>query len=317
MHGEQEMESNGEVVFRQKDGLVQTIKSIYWSAIASALYRKSLSHAEQGRKKLVTFSDDMISHQINIYGVHEGVLLDALFDWLTTRYPQMMARAKSEGTVIDGGANIGNHSLYFSDHFGKVIAFEPNPATFDVLKLNAQLVRNVETHRLGLSDEKGSAQLSIEDANMGASSIVSADSDDAKLTIDLECLDDVLAPDENVLMLKLDVEGHEFQALGGAKKLIERAKPIVMFEQLEREFVDGCSPVVERLRDYGYHRFVSVRETPDIKRSVPAILRHPGLAAMRLAFGNGVSITSVSDLKPDFYPLLIALPDWLENTDTA
>ena len=42
------------------------------------------------------------------------------------------------GTVLDIGANIGNHSLFFSNYFYKVLSFEPHPKIFKVLAINTE-----------------------------------------------------------------------------------------------------------------------------------------------------------------------------------
>lgn len=49
-----------------------------------------------------------------------------------TRLLQQM----NQPTVLDVGANIGNHSLVFSLHAKQVYAFEPIPAIFDLLQNN-------------------------------------------------------------------------------------------------------------------------------------------------------------------------------------
>ena len=62
-------------------------------------------------------------------------------------------------TMLDIGANIGNHSLFFSNYFAKCISFEPNPRTFSVLEINSRLVENIIPMNIGLSDKKGEVEL--------------------------------------------------------------------------------------------------------------------------------------------------------------
>ena len=63
------------------------------------------------------------------------------------------------GTYIDVGANIGNHAVYFGQlpNCSKVLAFEPNPASLRLLKINVllnHLDEKIEVHpyALGQSD---------------------------------------------------------------------------------------------------------------------------------------------------------------------
>ena len=37
--------------------------------------------------------------------------------------------------------------------------------------------------------------------------------------------------EENILLIKIDVEGHEINALKGAEKIIKSNKPVILFEQ--------------------------------------------------------------------------------------
>ena len=80
---------------------------------------------------MAIFSFDHIGHKINLDGVYERNELDFLFEWLATHSPDVF-----NGTAIDIGANIGNHSLYLSNYFEKVVSFEPHPRTFKLLEIN-------------------------------------------------------------------------------------------------------------------------------------------------------------------------------------
>src|SRR5438445_9725714 len=44
-------------------------------------------------------------------------------------------------TAVDVGANIGSYTLRISRNFGRVIAFEPNPAMSYILRLNVRTNR--------------------------------------------------------------------------------------------------------------------------------------------------------------------------------
>ena len=65
--------------------------------------------------------------------------------------------------VVDVGANIGYYTLAawrLVGEGGRVLAFEPTPATFRRLRENTDLnaARNVETYNLALGDEEGGAE---------------------------------------------------------------------------------------------------------------------------------------------------------------
>ena len=80
--------------------------------------------------------------------------------------------------------------------------------------------------------------------------------------------DESMDPAEDITFIKLNVEGHELKALLGSKKIIEKQKPIIMFEQHKNDFIDGSTDVIELLRDFGYKSFVIVEKYPSSEISV-------------------------------------------------
>lgn len=63
----------------------------------------------------------------------------------------------SKSIFLDIGANIGNHTLFFSNIFDQVISFEPSERNVWILKANLELnnIKNVIVVPKGLSDESG------------------------------------------------------------------------------------------------------------------------------------------------------------------
>lgn len=57
-------------------------------------------------------------------------------------------------TVLDVGANIGNHTLAFAERAARVVALEPHPVTFRLLELNVREADNVTPLNLGASDRR-------------------------------------------------------------------------------------------------------------------------------------------------------------------
>ena len=90
---------------------------------------------------LVGFLNDHISLKIIIDGWFEKRELNALKSFFSkNHYPKTLC--------IDAGANIGNHSLFFSRVFDQVIAFEPYNKAFELLKINTSQVDNVQIKTL-------------------------------------------------------------------------------------------------------------------------------------------------------------------------
>lgn len=251
------MKTNSRVIFEVQENITfsNELKHKYESSISRKFLRrkKRIFDNIPLRKQMVVFADDFVSNKILSFGVYEKPHLELIFEWLKTK------KDFFNSTVLDIGANIGNHSLYFSNYFSKCISFEPNPRTFSVLEINSGLVENIIPMNIGLSDKKKSAPLYTNFHNVGASSL----SDDWNKSVDGSCeiqldrVDDVLDKEDKIGLIKMDVEGHEWFALKGAEKTIKKNKPIIIFEHNTTE--DGNDmDVIKLLKSYGYHDFYEV-----------------------------------------------------------
>jgi hypothetical protein len=56
---------------------------------------------------------------------------------------------------------------------------------------------------------------------------------------------------EDIGLVKIDVEGHELEAFKGMKSLLKKNKPIILFEQ-NRGIINGSSDEIEFLENIGY-----------------------------------------------------------------
>lgn len=140
------------------------------------------------------------------------------------------------GTVLDVGANVGNHSVLFARHFDRVIAFEPNPDVWPALERNVALNgdRDIQVHRVGLADVAGDMTLfNISNGNQGLATLSTIDQYEQRLeptaTARIEVADELLG-DIEVAAIKIDVQGFESQVLRGMQKLLARNRPVVWAE---------------------------------------------------------------------------------------
>ena len=169
--------------------------------------------------------------------------------------------------AIDVGANIGHYTKRFSDlvgAHGRVIAFEPVPATFELLAANAAQFAwsNVTLLNLAASDTTQVLGMSIPDFDTGLKNYYGA----ALTTVatDLQvmsCPIDSLGFAGPVRMLKVDAEGHDAVVLRGAKGLIAANRPTIVIESVSPE-------VQELLGGLGYL-------TQTVPGSSNVIYRHP------------------------------------------
>lgn len=151
--------------------------------------------------------------------------------------PKICSHLKPGFNVLDIGANIGSHSIAYSQAVGptgRVWAFEPNPKTYEALAYNMAKFcpDNVKCMRVGLSDQPGVFRIK-QSENVGASMLFPLDEENAaQAETTVVTLDDVFLEDCGVRIdfLKADVEGYESRVLRGGERLIRRDKPIMWIE---------------------------------------------------------------------------------------
>ena len=291
-----------ETVFQYHLGRLQPIKKLGRMLAEKIVMPLGVEYLSQSRPQLVCFTFDYVSLRISLDGVYELEELETLFGWLRRDHPDVL-----NGVAVDVGANPGNHSLYFSRFFSKVISFEPHPRTFKVLSLNAELVPNVECHNCALSNVNGRAYIHSLPSNMGASFIEDIPGDSSQ-QVDVRCLDRMLDVFERVSFIKLDVEGTECNVIDGAQEIIERDMPCIVCEQHAFDFVESESNVVRRLKKVGYSRFFTVHKAHLLKGIHPRILRTCLRLLHRMIRGERMSIVCQDHVEPRFYPFIIALP---------
>lgn len=164
--------------------------------------------------------------------------------------------------IVDVGANIGNHTIYFSKicKAKKVYSFEPQENIFRILMKNIQingLHNNVVAYNMGLGKEHFHAAINVIDKdNYGSSKIDTT----VKGTIEINTLDDMLFNKvDRVDLIKIDVEGMEIDVLKGANKILGNYKPIIYIEAgTDEEF----SNVSNYLSNFNYKPIYRFNATP-------------------------------------------------------
>jgi FkbM family methyltransferase len=161
-----------------------------------------------------------------------------LFDYSELKH---MAEVVEDGdTIIDVGANVGNHTIYFAKRFpaSAVIPFEPSAEALAVLtaNLDANDCDNVDRRFLGfgLSDAATTATLLRGGANnLGNTRIVP----DGELRTGNPMFSrvPVLRGDDALAgvvpkLIKIDVEGHEMSVLAGMDATITEHRPVLFIE---------------------------------------------------------------------------------------
>lgn len=233
-----------------------------WKAKIQRYLRRANNRLSKERgHKMVVYANDFISVQIFTDGIFERTHLETLQGFLDN----LLGDRKKNLAVLDIGANIGNHSLFFARHFGQVFAFEPHPFTYQLLALNSQFAPNLKTFNLGLGDKEDTLDLYEDNSNFGASSMIhQVNQEGKKIQVDIKRLDDMSLGQTPIGLMKIDVEGMEYHVLLGAQALIKEHQPIIILEQLENEFQGDSqeTPSISVLRNLGYN-FCWIKRKPN------------------------------------------------------
>lgn len=158
------------------------------------------------------------------------------------------------GTFVDVGANIGVHTL-IAARIGKVIAFEPVPANVERLKQNIELngFTNIIIRQAVVSDSSGVVTLHVvDDSNKSATIYDLSDRKQHSLRSEAITLDEELK-EQRVDFIKIDTDGNDRNVLMGAKEIIRKNHPIIIFEDSEATISKYTrNDVDEMLSGFGY-----------------------------------------------------------------
>jgi FkbM family methyltransferase len=210
------------------------------------LYKR---HQEWLRRypQMCGYAFDAVSLHLSIDGRYEREELELI----TSRFHEQIAGR----TVLDVGANIGNHALAFAQTAARVVALEPHPISFRLLEINVRNHPNVTALNVGASDRRAKLQAGTPPGNAGGCSIGGHQNGDA-VELEVQPVDELGLSD--VGLVKIDIEGHEEQALRGMQALLGAQRPVIVFEQKADVISDGTSNSLDLIRAAGYAYFYSI-----------------------------------------------------------
>lgn len=191
-------------------------------------------------------------------------------------------------TIIDVGANIGMNSIEYGTWAKTVHAFEPTPQTYSMLErtialakgqknakgwypdtksptgfADSEMTADVYTYQTALSSAPGKSKIIIKKDNAGhnyldnlhlptrTGQIRTRPTEPPTQEVELRTLDSYGF--EDVDIIKVDVEGHEFDVVRGAEQTIIKYHPVVQLEMVEHQpirFNWNC----QQIYDWFYER---------------------------------------------------------------
>lgn len=164
---------------------------------------------------------------------------------------EAFSRAMSPDIVVyDIGANVGIYTVLACRIVGvngRVFAFEPASMNLSYLNSNIQAngFSNCEVIPMAVSNTDGTVQFEL-----GRDSCVGKISNHGLLRVPSISLDSFTANGKPLPnLMKIDVEGAEYEVLTGARKAISMAKPVIFLATHGQKVHTNCCDL---LRDFGY-----------------------------------------------------------------
>jgi len=180
------------------------------------------------------------------------------------------------GLAVDVGANRGYYSYALQRLGQQVMSFEPDRAYQK--RLRALLGRQARIETVALSSEPGAGLMRVPDVggsyggSLGSLSTLAVPDRivSSCYAVELRARESYRLDD--VVFIKIDVEGHEEAVLAGAGETLSRAKPVLLIEIEERHNPGGLDRIAKSLSLLGYTGyFFYEREQYDLAQFAPEI----------------------------------------------
>ena len=194
------------------------------------MFKRLFQKKHPAHEKRVLQNVDDLERRNNDKTIDKNYFYDALTEIVFSRF------LPEDATCVDVGCHQGailDKMMEYAEK-GKFYAFEPLPHLFEDLKKRYQDHENVTVYNTALSDTVGKSSFNYVITNPGYSGLIKRRYDrpeeqDTQITVETNLLDN-LVKDDSVDLIKVDVEGAEEKVLLGAKGIIARDKPLIIFE---------------------------------------------------------------------------------------
>jgi len=169
-------------------------------------------------------------------------------------------------TVIDIGAQTGNMSVAYAQYADAVISFEPNPATFEVLQLNATLNPKIKPFNYAISDEEGPLTFHYSDYGFCNGGFATRTQHGIGVTghqvpidvwaVNFESFVQQSSIDlGKISLIKVDAEGHDKDILKTLKSTIQTHKPVLITEIYNGLVFSEVEDLLNTIRSLGYKAY--------------------------------------------------------------
>lgn len=231
--------------------------SLLWKPLSGGKNRRT-TELRQADVRLVCDLTKLIQRHLYFWGHYEE---QSCAHWIRL--------AREARVVFDIGANVGLYSLLaaWANPGSQIHAFEPTPEVAAILKENIELngPRNISVAQVavGDADRRGFLRLCAgsDGSNEGMNYLSRDKKDETDLPVEVVSLDGYCQRHsiEHIDLIKMDIEGGEYEALLGAGQMLHRQAIGCIFLELTEwaaERSGHSTDAIKRLLvDAGYHLF--------------------------------------------------------------
>ena len=157
----------------------------------------------------------------------------------------LLKKIEKCNTLIDVGSNKGQFSILFRNYFynTKIYSFEPQTDQIEIQKKILGF-KNISYSQLGISNFKGDKKFYI--TKRKDSSSVHKPKNNEMEIYDVQRIDNIKMTTldnffknkkfKKPVVLKLDIQGHEFEALNGSKKILKNIDYIIIELSYQKKY---------------------------------------------------------------------------------
>lgn len=201
--------------------------------------------------------NEPIEKSIILFNYYENNQLNSVFD-LISNYRVT--------TFFDVGAHSGIYSLIIANKFNNIEIHSFEPVKFSFEKLNKNIlinknVQNINTYNFGLSNSNGTLDMKAYKKNnfiqLGGFRVINQGDklqNNYVTKATFKKGDDYFKFKNRTIFLKIDVEGHEMNALDGFSELIKNNKIIIQVEILPGNY----EPVKRKLEKMNFYELKKI-----------------------------------------------------------
>ncbi|MBI3589598.1 MAG: FkbM family methyltransferase [Candidatus Liptonbacteria bacterium] len=195
----------------------------------------------------------------------------------------LLEHLKEKDVFFDIGAHYGFYTSLARELItqGEIHAFEPSPKIFQYLDaVFSGGGKNIFLNNVALSDCKGSLPFfdGSAEGESGSGTLLKNVAQQnistyQEISVDVTTLDEYVRARKHPTIIKLDVEGSEFNIIQGGQHTLEKSSPIILMEVWRGKIGEKFSlPAIRALYELGYQSFgiTSSGELVHIPNLVPS-----------------------------------------------